>query len=62
MCPGRHFAKLEMKSTLAIVLTLFNIEIADAVSGIPANDSEGFGFGALWPKGRMPVQTRRRRT
>ena len=59
-CPGRHFAKLEMISSLAIMLTLFDIEIFDGTSRIPANDMKGFGFGTLWPKGKMPVRIRRR--
>jgi len=62
MCPGRHFAKLEMISSLAIILTIFDVEIADAISGIPANEMKGFGFGALWPKGKLPVRMRRRET
>ena len=60
-CPGRHFAKLEMISSLAILLTLFDIEISDAASTIPNNDMRGFGFGTLWPKEKMPVRIRRRR-
>ena len=61
ICPGRHFAKLEMISSLAIILTLFDIEIEDAASQSPANDMTGFGFGALWPKGKMSARMRRRR-
>jgi cytochrome P450 len=60
MCPGRHFAKQEMISSLAIMLTLFDIEVVDPSNGIPANDMAGFGFGALCPKGAMPVRMRRR--
>lgn len=61
MCPGRHFAKQEMISSLAIMLTLFDIETLDPDNRIPADDMLGFGFGALWPKGPMPVRMRRRR-
>lgn len=61
ICPGRHFAKLEMISSLAIILTLFDIEILDVASRIPANDMLGLGFGTLWPKKEMPVRIRRRR-
>ena len=60
MCPGRHFAKLEMISSLAIILTLFDVEIANAMTEIPANNMEGFGFGTLWPKEKLPVRMRRR--
>ena len=59
-CPGRHFTKLEMISSIAIMLTLFDIEILDVASKIPTNDTTGFGFGTLWPKEKMPVQIRRR--
>lgn len=61
ICPGRHFAKLEMISSLAIMLTLFDLEIPDAASRIPTNSMDGFGFGTLWPKEKMPVRIRRRR-
>ena len=60
MCPGRHFAKQEMLSTLAIMLTLFDIELAGITGIIPENDMEGFGFGALWPKEKTPFRIRRR--
>lgn len=60
MCPGRHFAKQEMINSMAMVLTLFDVELADEKGGIPGNDMEGFGFGTLWPKGRTEVRIRRR--
>ena len=60
MCPGRHFAKQEMITAMAIVLTLFDVELADEKGRIPGNDMEGFGFGTLWPKGRTEVRMRRR--
>ena len=50
MCPGRHFAKQEMISSLATMLTLFDIEIVDSNGKISDNDLVGYGFGALWPK------------
>ena len=61
MCPGRHFAKQEMISSLAIMLTLFDIELVDEAGRIPENDMAGFGFGALSPKGETPVRMRLRR-
>ena len=61
ICPGRHFAKLEIISSLAIMLTLFDIEILDKAYRIPTNDMEGFGFGTLWPKEKMPIRIRRRK-
>ena len=60
ICPGRHFAKQEMIVSLAILLTLFDIEMIDASARIPENDMAGLGFGALWPKSAMPVRMRRR--
>lgn len=60
MCPGRHFAKQEMISSLAIMLTLFDIELIDEAGRIPENDMAGFGYGALSPKGATPVRMRLR--
>ena len=60
ICPGRHFAKQEMIVSLAILLTLFDVEMIDASAGIPENNMAGFGFGALWPKSAMPVRMKRR--
>ena len=62
MCPGRHFAKQEMIVTLAIMLTLYDIELADVAGRIPQNDLAGFGFGTLWPKGKTPIRLRQRRS
>ena len=61
ICPGRHFAKLEIISSLAIMLTFFDIEILDKAYRIPVNDMVGFGFGTLWPKEKMPIRIRRRK-
>ena len=60
ICPGRHFAKQEMIVSLAILLTLFDIEMMDDFGRIPENDMAGLGFGALWPKSAMPVRMKRR--
>lgn len=62
MCPGRHFAKQEMISSLAMMLTLFDIEMVDQNGKIPDNDLVGYGFGALWPKQPMPVRIRKRKS
>lgn len=58
MCPGRHFAKQEIISTLAIMLTLFDIEPAEGTGIRSENDMEGFGFGALWPDRKTPIKIR----
>ena len=60
MCPGRHFAKQEMISSLAIMLTLFDIELTDQLGRVPENDLVGFGFGTLWPKRETAIKIRRR--
>lgn len=60
ICPGRHFAKQEMISTLAEMVTMFDIELAESTHKVPKNDLRHFGFGAMWPKGKMPVRMRRR--
>ena len=60
MCPGRHFAKLEILSTFAMILTLFDVVLAQGAGTILEDDMGGFGFGSLWPKGKSPVRIRRR--
>lgn len=60
MCPGRHFNKQEMMVNLAIMLTLFDIELLDPNLNIPDSDLNGYGFGVLWPKGKTPIRIRRR--
>ena len=59
ICPGRHYSKLEMISSLAIMLTIYDIEIVEAASRFPTNDMIGIGFGALWSKKKLPVRIRR---
>lgn len=53
MCLGRHFAKQEIISSRALMLALFHIELVDEAGKIPYDDMEGFGCGALWPKGKL---------
>ena len=61
ICPGRHFAKYEIITALATFVTSFDIEILDNINkGRVQPDLAGFGFGALKPKGRVPVRIRRR--
>lgn len=61
MCPGRQFAKQEIISTLAIMLTLFDIEPAEGTGIKAKNNMEGFGFGALWPDRNTPIRIGRRK-
>lgn len=59
-CPGRHFARQEMLSTLAMMITLFDIQVIGNGGQIPGNDLGGIGVGALWPKDKMLVRIKRR--
>lgn len=58
-CPGRHFAKLEIILTMALLVTLYDCEILTAKKSI-AMSTRNFGFGALSPAGKVPVRIRRR--
>jgi len=68
MCPGRHFAKQEIMSTLAIILTTFDIEMVQWVSidgktesDRPAQDNFKYsGSAALPPDRDLQVRWRRR--
>ena len=61
ICPGRHFAKYEIITSLAIFVTLFDIEFLETNGpGKLQPDLAGFGFGALKPKGTVPARIRRR--
>ena len=60
ICLGRHFAKYEIITTLAILVTLFDIEVLETPKRRVQADLAGFGFGALKPKSRVPVKIRRR--
>ena len=59
-CPGRFFAKQEMLSGLAIIITMFDIEVLDKNRKLPKSDMGGFGFGTLSPDRDMPVRIRKR--
>ena len=60
MCPGRHFAKQEIIVGCAIMLSLFDIEMTGSLDEFPGHDTDGFGFGVLWPTKKFPVRIRRR--
>lgn len=59
MCPGRHFVKQEMICGMAIMISLFDIELEDESGNLPPCDMNGFGFGSLLPRDKMPVRIRR---
>jgi hypothetical protein len=68
MCPGRHFAKQEIMSTLAIIVTTFDVEMIEWVSfdgksksDRPAKDNlKNSGSAALPPDRDIKVRWRRR--
>ena len=60
MCPGRHFAKNEMIGGLAVVLTLFDIEL-DVPEGFkPRQELSFYGQGGLPIKDKVLFRIRRR--
>ena len=61
-CPGRHFAKQEILTTLAIMVTLFDIEVSEPGDRKVEPNMDGFGMGALKPKDRIPARIRKRAT
>lgn len=60
MCPGRTFTKLEVLMTMALMVTLFDVEILADSNKIQMS-SGNFGFGTLSPKEEIPVRIRRRK-
>jgi cytochrome P450 len=58
-CPGRHFAKLEIILTMALLVTLYDCEVLGQKKSI-AMSTRNFGFGALSPVDKVPVRIRRR--
>ena len=60
-CPGRHFAKQEIIGALAIMVTLFDIELSETDAGRVQPDLSGFGMGALKPKKKVLARIRRRK-
>ena len=61
MCPGRRFAKQEIIGTLAIMVTLFDIELSETGAGKVQPDMAGFGMGTLKPKEKVAARIRRRK-
>ncbi|TKA77372.1 hypothetical protein B0A49_01511 [Cryomyces minteri] len=60
ICPGRFFAKQEMLGTVALMLTVYDIELKlDGKAVEP--DMNYFPFGGVPPKGKIPARIRRRR-
>ena len=59
-CPGRHFAKREILMTLAIMVTLFDIDV-DGSKALQT-DPRANGLGAQRPKNQIPFRIRKRET
>ncbi|KAH8889083.1 cytochrome P450, partial [Thozetella sp. PMI_491] len=60
-CPGRHFAKRQILLTIALTVSLFDIEILE--EGLRVQEDftlKGFGSGVSHPIGKVPVKMRRR--
>ncbi|KAJ5998693.1 cytochrome P450 [Penicillium sp. IBT 35674x] len=58
-CPGRHFSRLEILLTIALLVTSYDCEILASEKSM-AMSSQNFGFGVLDPCGEIPVRIRRR--
>lgn len=59
MCPGRRFAKLEIILSMALLVTLYDINILASPRSMEMS-TKNFGFGVLGPKGKIPFRIRRR--
>lgn len=61
-CPGRHFAKRQIITATAILLSAYEFELAGQ-GGInkPDVDMRTFGFGTMPPNRPIPFRVRRRR-
>ncbi|KAI1309762.1 cytochrome P450 [Xylaria venustula] len=57
MCPGRHLAKQEMMSGVAIFDAYFDMKL---LKGVPRMDEQFFGLGAQPPGEPVPVRMRRK--
>lgn len=62
LCPGRHFAKQEIITTAAILLTAYEMELVGQDGRKrPQVDMSCFGFGTMPPDRAIPFRIRRRR-
>jgi len=59
ICPGRHFAKHEIISTSALLLSAYEIELTNPGEKIESN-KEYYGFGTMPPKQKIKCRIRRR--
>ena len=63
MCPGRHFAKVEMLGTFAILFTRFELELMSTrtVDDVKP-DMKWYPTGTLPPTNRVPFRIRKKTT
>ena len=59
-CPGRHWVKLQIISSFAMMSSAFEIELLEPERD-PQMNMAKYGLGAMGPKGQTPFRIRRRR-
>lgn len=59
MCPGRHFAKAEIISTTAVLISQYDLELVDADTFHAKPDMRWFPTGGLPPDCKVPFRMRR---
>ena len=62
LCPGRTFARREIKTFVATALAKFEFRLADPSSPRPQFDASRSGLGIFPPSTDVPVRVRCRRT
>lgn len=60
-CPGRHFAKREIMTICALMVSFFDIEIHADDHALEMNPAD-YGLGTLRPADKVPFRIRRRRS
>ncbi|KAI1312744.1 cytochrome P450 [Xylaria venustula] len=61
MCPGGHFAKVEMLTTFALLFSEYDIELGDTDVSQVKPDLRWFPVGALPPTSKVPFRMREKR-
>ena len=59
-CPGRHWVKLQMLVSFAMINDAFEVELLDSGDSLKVDMSK-FGLGALQPAEKAPFRIRRKR-
>lgn len=58
-CSGRHWVKLQILLSFAMMCSAFEIELAEG-GKVPGMDMRKYGLGVLQPEGKTPFRIRRR--